>query len=57
MFDMLKDAHARSYEVYPCRGVLFLKQLIVPVSLHFTPMLIRRDKLVQAFWASGAYFH
>ena len=46
-----------NYDVYSCRSVLCSKQLIVPVSLHFTPMLIRRDELVQAFGASGAYFH
>ena len=39
------------------RDVLSSKQLVIPVTLHFTPMLIRRDELVQAFRASGAYFH
>ena len=42
---------------YSYRNIVCSKQLIVSVSLHFTPMLIRRDELVQAFGASGAYFH
>ena len=32
-------------------------QLVITGALHFTPMLIRRDELVQPFRTSGAYFH
>ena len=36
---------------------LYSEQFALPSPLHFTPLLIRRDELVQAFGASGAYFH
>ena len=39
------------------RDALASEQLVILVMLHFTLMLIRRDELIQAFRASGAYFH